>query len=133
VSRALSVFYEPNSSRYIFLDILTTQLDSMADNEDFEDDLFADVYADDTAAPPAKPSQPAPVPSEPVAKTEHIKTEESTYEPPSNGYGQTGGSGYDEGIMNSGNGTGQIEQYQGHDEHDDNEDGYGPIGIKEDG
>ncbi|KAF2671089.1 RNA-binding domain-containing protein [Microthyrium microscopicum] len=104
----------------------------MAD-EDFEDDLFADVYADDAPPAPAQPSQPVAEPSQTavnISAPVQVKEEEA-YEPQSNGYDQTGGSGYDDGT-GMGNSGVKIEQYQGHDEQDYNDDS-GKAVINEDG
>jgi len=104
----------------------------MADGGDFEDDLFADVYAEEIpAAPPPKASAPAPIVPvqdfstsnvEPVQSQDAQSTTAiSSYENVQSGYGDYGNDS-----------SAAYDQYNGHDGNE-NDDGYGPIGIKEDG
>ena len=61
---------------------------------------------------------------------------DSKFDAPSNGFGAAGatslGYGDDHGA-NMRHDESQYDHYQGHDEQDEHDESYGPIGIKEDG
>jgi len=109
----------------------------MAEN-DFDDDFFDDVYEDDkpTAPPPAKPVEHMPLPDTvptappPTSSQQHQST--SAQPIASFDSGHAVDSGYRNDYIQSENQGVQGDVY--HDEDgQENEDGYGSIGIKEDG
>lgn len=98
----------------------------MTEPENFEEDLFADLYTEDDSAP--KPTAAAEVKSEPAAATE-VKAEEADQ----NGDGDEqmyGGEQEDDDEIdfNLGNGGGAEHSYDA----PPSEEAHGP-GIKEDG
>ncbi|KAI9736488.1 MAG: hypothetical protein M1818_005998 [Claussenomyces sp. TS43310] len=104
----------------------------MAEPENFEDDLFADLYADEEDT--SKPSQPAPeVRAEPavVNGTSEVQTQSKVEESDQNGHASHQGydehEGDDEIDFNLGNGSGNDYSAQ-----QEREQAHGP-GIKEDG
>ncbi|CAG8983204.1 hypothetical protein HYALB_00004032 [Hymenoscyphus albidus] len=98
----------------------------MAEPEAFEDDLFADLYTEDTAAKPepveVKPEPPAPVE---VKAEEPAKHEEHNGEMDTQNYGNDEEMEEDEIDFNLGNGNSYDSSANNHEAH-------GP-GIKEDG
>lgn len=101
----------------------------MAD-DNFDDDLFADIYADDAPAP----SQPKPVAVVPTPQPAPVKVEPAPVQPqapaPSAITTYDGGQSSGYGDYGYDNGSAQQVQYDGNDV---DEDGFGDVGIKEDG
>jgi len=108
----------------------------MAD-ENFEDDIFDDLYDEEPAKPspapaasaPASQIVPEPAQAEPVAAAVQPKLESSADTPAQSWQGQSGG-GDDTNMDHSGYNAGGDQSFDNGPADDDN---YGPINVKEDG
>ncbi|KAF2147567.1 uncharacterized protein K452DRAFT_282572 [Aplosporella prunicola CBS 121167] len=111
----------------------------MADHDELDEDLFADLYENDDssnpkpaaqAAAPAAPAQPEPTAAtEPVSAPAPVARDEQHQPAAQNGGAHSAPHNGD--VHMSGNV--QNEAGHAHAAPETNDDNYGPIGIKEDG
>jgi len=103
----------------------------MADPEELEDDLFADLYEGDDV--PSKPAAPSSAPPEPAVSDiyqHHEPVEETISESNGMNGNQIKHEEMDDRMQGGWDGAGNQHYDGGPVENDDN---YGPVGIKEDG
>jgi hypothetical protein len=126
----LSIVASPSTSSSAFYPQASST--KMADQE-YDDDLFADLYTDDAPATTAVKVQPKS--DEPTkAEPEPTQTKQEAPQNDSNPYPDAAHRPEADMNTNGNEWSNGNEMHQSYDGQDENDDGYGaPMGIKEDG